>query len=212
MTWSVSPQFLCHLHPSLSSKVKPFIFLLYSFFFVKEKTEVNKDSKPFLGLLYIKKWVIITFSLIFHCMDSYRFIKSSSKQSTSSETDHHHHQFGSLIPRLGRKYRSLSFDSGLLLIVNQRFESPTRLVMATSALNSDKKIVTGPAGYVLEDVPHFSDYIPNPPVRYNSLNPKCWILIMRAGMINKVWNFYVLLCLLSDISKSITGQRCLLCC
>lgn len=105
-------------------------------------------------------------------MDSSRF-RSSSGRSTASETDHH--RLGFSIPRISRKYRSLSFDSGLRLIVslsggNQRFESPspTRLVMATSALNSDRKIVTGPAGYVLEDVPHFSDYIPNPPVRHSA--------------------------------------------
>lgn len=30
--------------------------------------------------------------------------------------------------------------------------------------NSPPKIVSGDDGYVLEDVPHFSDYIPNPPV------------------------------------------------
>lgn len=28
-----------------------------------------------------------------------------------------------------------------------------------------RKIVTGSAGYVLEDVPHLSDYIPDLPVR-----------------------------------------------
>ncbi|KAF2586623.1 hypothetical protein F2Q70_00034386, partial [Brassica cretica] len=112
--------------------------------------------------------------------------KSSSKQSTSSETDHHHHhQFGSLIPRLGRKYRSLSFDSGLLLIVNQRFESPTRLVMATSALNSDKKIVTGPAGYVLEDVPHFSDYIPNPPTYPNPLQDNAAYSVVKQYFVDE---------------------------
>ncbi|CAN6880245.1 unnamed protein product [Brassica oleracea] len=96
-------------------------------------------------------------------MDSHRF-RSSSNRSTASETDHH--QFGSLIPRLNRKYRSLSFDTGLRLIASlsgsQTFGSPTRLVMATSSLNSDRKIVTGPDGYILEDVPHFSHYIPNP--------------------------------------------------
>jgi len=29
---------------------------------------------------------------------------------------------------------------------------------------SEPKIVTGDAGYVLEDVPHFTDYIPDLPV------------------------------------------------
>lgn len=30
---------------------------------------------------------------------------------------------------------------------------------------TEPKVVTGPAGYVLEDVPHLSDYIPDLPVR-----------------------------------------------
>jgi len=108
----------------------------------------------------------MTFSVIFHCMDLFRF-RSSSRRSTQSETDHHHHQLGFLIPRISRKYRSLSFDSGLRLIVsdNQSFESPKRLVMSSSVPNSDRKIVTGPAGYILEDVPHFSDDFPDHPVR-----------------------------------------------
>ncbi|KAJ4913391.1 ATP-dependent 6-phosphofructokinase 1 [Raphanus sativus] len=117
-----------------------------------------------------------------------RFKSSSSKQSTSSEPDHHHHhnQSGSLIPRLGSKYRSLSFDSGLLVIVNnQRFESPTRLVMATSASNSDRKIVTGPAGYVLEDVPHFSDYIPNPPTYPNPLQDNAAYSVVKQYFVDE---------------------------
>lgn len=32
--------------------------------------------------------------------------------------------------------------------------------------NCEMKVVTGDAGYVLEDVPHLTDYIPNLPVRY----------------------------------------------
>lgn len=31
--------------------------------------------------------------------------------------------------------------------------------------STEPKVVSGPAGYVLEDVPHLSDYIPNLPVR-----------------------------------------------
>lgn len=98
-------------------------------------------------------------------MGSFRF-RSSPRRSTQSETDH---QLGFLIPRISRKYRSLSFDSGLRWIVslsdNQSFESPTRLVMSSSVSNSDRKIVTGPAGYILEDVPHFTDDFPDHPVR-----------------------------------------------
>ena len=33
------------------------------------------------------------------------------------------------------------------------------------SVNSEPKIVSGEAGYVLEDVPHFTDYIPHLPVR-----------------------------------------------
>ena len=33
------------------------------------------------------------------------------------------------------------------------------------SVNSEPKIVSGEAGYVLEDVPHFTDYIPDLPVR-----------------------------------------------
>lgn len=35
--------------------------------------------------------------------------------------------------------------------------------------NKPHKVVVGDAGYVLEDVPHFSDYIPHLPVRRRSL-------------------------------------------
>lgn len=35
--------------------------------------------------------------------------------------------------------------------------------------NKPHKVVVGDAGYVLEDVPHFSDYIPHLPVRCRSL-------------------------------------------
>jgi len=42
--------------------------------------------------------------------------------------------------------------------------SRSRAAMASPA-NSDPKVVTGAAGYILEDVPHLTDYIPNLPVR-----------------------------------------------
>ncbi|CAH2077609.1 unnamed protein product [Thlaspi arvense] len=119
-------------------------------------------------------------------MDSSRF-RSSSNRSTPFETDHH--QFGFLIPRISRRYRSLSFDSGLRLIVslsgNQRSESPTRLVMSTSAPSSDRKIVTGPAGYVLEDVPHFSDYIPNPPTYPNPLQDNAAYSVVKQYFVDE---------------------------
>lgn len=36
--------------------------------------------------------------------------------------------------------------------------------MASSESSSQMKIVNGDAGYVLEDVPHLSDYVPDLPV------------------------------------------------
>ncbi|KAF7813897.1 ATP-dependent 6-phosphofructokinase 3 [Senna tora] len=38
-----------------------------------------------------------------------------------------------------------------------------------SSPNSKPKIVTGPTGYILEDVPHLSDYVPNLPTYPNPL-------------------------------------------
>ncbi|KAG7541050.1 Phosphofructokinase domain [Arabidopsis thaliana x Arabidopsis arenosa] len=127
----------------------------------------------------------MTYSLIFHCMDSFRF-RSSSRRSTQSETDH---QLGFLIPRISRKYRSLSFDSGLRLIVslsdNQSFESPTRLVMSSSVPNSDRKIVTGPAGYILEDVPHFTDDFPDHPTYPNPLQDNAAYSVVKQYFVDE---------------------------
>ncbi|CAG7884669.1 unnamed protein product, partial [Brassica rapa] len=112
-------------------------------------------------------------------IDSYRF-RSPSNRSTASETDHH--QFGSLIHRLSRKYRSLSFDTGLRLIASlsgsQTCGSPTRLVMSTSALNTDRKNVTGPTGYVLEDVPHFSELITSQTLLHIQIHYKTTLLTL----------------------------------
>ncbi|XP_040874161.1 ATP-dependent 6-phosphofructokinase 3 isoform X2 [Glycine max] len=47
--------------------------------------------------------------------------------------------------------------------------SRSRLAMASPANTSEPKIVTGTAGYILEDVPHFTDYIPNLPTYPNPL-------------------------------------------
>lgn len=43
--------------------------------------------------------------------------------------------------------------------------SPSRAAAMASPANTDPKVVTGTAGYVLEDVPHLTDYFPNLPVR-----------------------------------------------
>ncbi|XP_027359512.1 ATP-dependent 6-phosphofructokinase 3-like isoform X2 [Abrus precatorius] len=40
------------------------------------------------------------------------------------------------------------------------FRSPSPVAMASS-VNSDPKVVTGTAGYILEDVPHLTDYFPD---------------------------------------------------
>lgn len=53
--------------------------------------------------------------------------------------------------------RSVSFGSGL-----RNGYSP---VVMEASNGYKRKIVTGSAGYVLEDVPHLSDYIPDLPVR-----------------------------------------------
>ncbi|XVF88663.1 hypothetical protein PTKIN_Ptkin19aG0068600 [Pterospermum kingtungense] len=83
-----------------------------------------------------------------------------------------------------RKFRTINFDyscrdgCGCGLRRSRRrsgcskIEGSTRDVMATSASSpeiSKPKIVTGPAGYVLEDVPHLTDYIADLPTYPNPL-------------------------------------------
>lgn len=51
-----------------------------------------------------------------------------------------------------------------------------------SSPNSKPKIIRGSAGYVLEDVPHLSDYIPELPVRRRSTsfsNSSLYAFLMR---------------------------------
>lgn len=55
------------------------------------------------------------------------------------------------------KRRALHFH----LHLSSRFERRKTMAVPNS---SDAKLVSGAAGYVLEDVPHFSDYIENLPV------------------------------------------------
>lgn len=43
--------------------------------------------------------------------------------------------------------------------------------MASSESNSQMKVVHGDAGYILEDVPHLSDYVPNLPVFFSLFLP-----------------------------------------
>lgn len=62
---------------------------------------------------------------------------------------------------------SVSFSSSSSSSSCSDFRSPTKAISMAAASNngnSQRKIVTGAAGYVLEDVPHLSDYIPDLPV------------------------------------------------
>lgn len=47
-----------------------------------------------------------------------------------------------------------------------------------SSPNSKPKIVRGSAGYILEDVPHLTDYIPDLPVRRRS-NSSLYAFLLR---------------------------------
>jgi len=60
----------------------------------------------------------------------------------------------------------------------------------TNSQQQKKKIVIGDDGYVLEDVPHLSDYIPNLPVRFLYLYLS---LIFRASIIGRTYNFMTFL-------------------
>lgn len=57
--------------------------------------------------------------------------------------------------------------------------------MGSSNSDYKAKVVSGDAGYVLEDVPHFSDYIPDLPVRsyYLSLNTFAFLLFLFYGWV-----------------------------
>lgn len=77
----------------------------------------------------------------------------SSSSSPNNNNNHH---------------ASTTKTNGFLIHPKLGFEparSRSRLAMASPANTSEPKIVTGTAGYILEDVPHFTDYIPNLPVR-----------------------------------------------
>ncbi|KAK4838291.1 hypothetical protein QYF36_012645 [Acer negundo] len=52
--------------------------------------------------------------------------------------------------------------------------------------NSERKIVTGDAGYVLEDVPHLSDYIPDLPIVVHKDSPR-GTHFRRAGPRQRVY-------------------------
>ncbi|XP_010526423.1 PREDICTED: ATP-dependent 6-phosphofructokinase 1-like [Tarenaya hassleriana] len=54
-----------------------------------------------------------------------------------------------------------------------------------SAGNSDRKIINGPAGYVLEDVPHLSDYIPNLPTYPNPLQDNPSYSVVRQYFVDE---------------------------
>ncbi|THF99923.1 hypothetical protein TEA_002451 [Camellia sinensis var. sinensis] len=60
-------------------------------------------------------------------------------------------------------------DFDIVLLAFQFKFSGSKGVMGTSSADQ-RKIVTGDNGYVLEDVPHLSDYIPDLPQSHNHLN------------------------------------------
>ncbi|KAK3210584.1 hypothetical protein Dsin_015290 [Dipteronia sinensis] len=78
-----------------------------------------------------------------------------------------------------RKFSSVIFKSSSSSGSNSSFNSsspsgsptrfPTKSVLMGSAGKIKPKTVSGPAGYVLEDVPHLSDYIPDLPTYPNPL-------------------------------------------
>ncbi|XP_044463838.1 ATP-dependent 6-phosphofructokinase 3-like [Mangifera indica] len=67
-----------------------------------------------------------------------------------------------------KKFSSVSFSSSSLSSSSKGSPRKGNL-MGSSSDNTKPKIVNGPAGYVLEDVPHLSDYIPNLPTYSNPL-------------------------------------------
>lgn len=71
--------------------------------------------------------------------------------------------------------------------------------------NSQMKIVKGDAGYVLEDVPHLTDYIPDLPVT---------LFLCFCIFSIPIYYLYILfssvLGYMADLSQSIAIQSCLL--
>lgn len=56
-------------------------------------------------------------------------------------------------------------DNSNSMLNNSKFSNASMKFSPSASMSgTPPKIVTGDYGYVLEDVPHFSDYIPNPPV------------------------------------------------
>ncbi|KAI9119181.1 hypothetical protein K1719_009856 [Acacia pycnantha] len=56
--------------------------------------------------------------------------------------------------------------------------------MASGVNNCKPKVVTGPLGYVLEDVPHLSDYIPNLPTYPNPLQNNPAYSVVKQYFVN----------------------------
>ncbi|XP_031263080.1 ATP-dependent 6-phosphofructokinase 3-like isoform X1 [Pistacia vera] len=69
-----------------------------------------------------------------------------------------------------KQFSSVSFSSSSSSRSSFSSGSPRKdTLMASSTENFKPKIVNGPAGYVLQDVPHLSDYIPDLPTYCNPL-------------------------------------------
>lgn len=96
-----------------------------------------------------------TISLVNHIY--YKYHHFPSKPLVKPSNTIHSLAYSSIIPNsIQYKLHYLFLFLFLLLLLNK--------VMGSSP-NSKPKIIRGSAGYVLEDVPHLSDYIPELPVR-----------------------------------------------
>uniref|UniRef100_A0A7N0VLG8 Uncharacterized protein n=1 Tax=Kalanchoe fedtschenkoi TaxID=63787 RepID=A0A7N0VLG8_KALFE len=62
-----------------------------------------------------------------------------------------------------------------------KFRPPSTRV---AAMNSNMKVVKGEAGYVLQDVPHITDYIPNLPTYPNPLQTNPAYSVVKQHFVN----------------------------
>lgn len=102
-------------------------------------------------------------------MDSIALSSSSPSPSTSTSTSSLKSRF---LQKPSQNLKQLSSSVSFSASSSSNFRSPAKSISMAAASNngnSQKKIVTGPAGYVLEDVPHLSDYIPDLPTYPNPL-------------------------------------------
>lgn len=99
-----------------------------------------------------------------HCCSSVSAINSRSFDSSNS------------------KSLTLNLRNGFASISNPKVGS-SRVPMGTFG-NAQPKIVTGDAGYVLEDVPHLADYIPDLPTYHNPLQDNPAYSVVKQYFVN----------------------------